>query len=73
MSQVDLKLELHELDDSYEFRLIDTLLLAVSKDEVTDELLDQVYDGLVKAFGLGIYLGQESVKNGSTGFSVKAE
>ncbi|NOU52794.1 hypothetical protein HG263_19995 [Pseudoalteromonas sp. JBTF-M23] len=71
MSSVDLTICLIDDDVEFVFKLDEVVLLKVPKEEVSDELLDQLYESLVKTFGIGLQLGQESVKSGSTGFSVK--
>ena len=71
MSSVDLTICLIDDDVEFVFKLNEIVLLKIPKEEVSDELLDQLYESLVKTFGIGLQLGQESVKSGSTGFSVK--
>lgn len=71
MESVGLNLTLSDIDGEYVFKIADTVLLTLNKNDISGDAIDNLYEGMVKAFGLGLHFGQESVKSGSTGFSVK--
>ena len=71
MISVDLNLTLNDIDGEYVFKIADTILLALNKNDISVDAIDHLYDGMVRAFGLGLHLGQEALRSGSTGFSVE--
>ncbi len=71
MDSVELNLVLSDIEGEYVFQIADVILMTLNKNDISDDAIDNLYDGMAKAFGLGLHFGLESAKSGSTGFSVK--
>ncbi len=63
MPDIILDITLHKNDDeSFSIKFMETEILTLDKN-TSEELLNTIYDGVVRAFYLGMNIGVEAIKN----------
>lgn len=70
MATLDLKITLHKNDDnSFSIKFMATELLNLPSN-TSEQQLEMIYEGVTKAFYLGLNTGIEAIQNGATGCSI---
>ncbi|BDY05972.1 hypothetical protein [Ferrimonas sp. YFM] len=71
MASTDLQLTLNFENGQYSIDFDGTCVFAISSSSVTEEQINNIYEGMVRSFGLGLQIGVEAHKAGATGCTVK--